>query len=429
MTWRKVCRSLVVLCAAPLLACGSVSSKTPDAGVAADASADAAIPEDAPATADAADTCAANEALSCANDTLVVCNSDGTGEESIACALGCHASEIRCNDVDPSNGLASLLDQTAGKPDINLGGTATIDTNTGEVKADGIVVTVTSSVTGSSPAVRVLVVGSLVAGDVTVTGSNALAIVSDGDIRISGHFSLSATQDVAGPGALNNATCEGKATVSGSQALSGAGGGGFGTAGGRGGSVTNTSNNSSAAGGNAGGVTGNATLTPLRGGCDSGIYSGTVRGHGGGAVQLVSRSKITVEGIVSANGSSYAGGGSGGGILLEAPLVTVSGNVVANGGAGAGGGFAPKAGENGRTDNQPAAGGSGVNATSCGNGGDGAAGAIGSKPGQDKTVDGLVFGGHGGGGAGRIRVNTAPAGLTSTGIVSPNASLGTLGTR
>lgn len=34
--------------------------------------------------------------------------------------------------------------------------------------------------------------------------------------------------------------------------------------------------------------------------------------------------------------------------------------------------------------------------------------------------------GHGGGGAGRIRINTAPGGLSASGVLSPNASLGTL---
>jgi hypothetical protein len=43
--------------------------------------------------------------------------------------------------------------------------------------------------------------------------------------------------------------------------------------------------------------------------------------------------------------------------------------------------------------------------------------------------DTSVFAGHGGGGVGRIRVNTAPGGLRTTGLFSPNPSTGALATR
>ncbi len=420
----NACGVLLVAVAALLDGCGSVSTKMPDAGTT-----DATESDDDAAPGDDADMgCTAGEASSCTNDTLVRCKDDGSGEESVACPLGCHDTDVRCNDVDPSNALAAALDQSAAGPALDLGSSATIDTSTGQVTVDGTAVTVASSVVGTSPPVRVFAVASLVAAEVNVTGTSALAIVSNGDIKIAGHFSLSATSSISGPGALNNATCEGKTTITGTNAYSGAGGGGFGTSGGRGGNVNNTDTGSARNGGAAGGVTGNVTLTPLRGGCDGGIFSGNLRGRGGGAVQLVSRTKLVIEGILSANGSSAGGGGSGGGILLEAPIVQVSGNVVANGGAGAGGGLVPKVGEHGRTDNQPAIGATGVN-TDSGNGGNGAAGAIGATNGQDKTVAGLVFGGHGGGGVGRIRVNTAANGFTSTGIISPNPSTGNVGTR
>lgn len=410
------------LCSLLLLACGSVSGQTTDAS---SGSGD----QDAMGSGSAA-TCTAGEALSCANDTLVRCGTDGITHESIACQLGCHATEVRCNDVDPSNSLASYLDQTAGKPTLDLGSSATIDTTTGQVNVDGNAVQIASFVVGNAPQVRVFVVGSLVANDVSVSGTNALAIVADGELRVSGHLSLSAkSYDRPGPGSLSSLPCEGKPTGVGNSAYSGAGGGGFGTAGARGGTVNNTATSNVQTGGAGGGTIGNTTLTPLRGGCDSGLFSGSVRGRGGGAVQLVSRTKILVEGIISANGSSSAGGGSGGGILLEAPAVVISGNVVANGGAGAAGGFAPKAGEDGRTDSTPATGATATDPASSGNGGNGAAGATGATAGQDKTVNGIVFGGHGGGGVGRIRINTTATGLTTTGIVSPNPSIGMISVR
>lgn len=390
---------------------------------------DAPMSVDAPQDGDPGDACTAGEALSCTNGTLVRCKSDGSGEESVACALGCHATEIRCNDVNPSNGLATYLDQAAAQADLDLSGSTTIDTSTGEVKVNGTAVTVTSFVTGSAPEVRVLVVASLVAGDVTVTGGNALAIVSDGDVTLGGHLSVSAkSSDYAGPGALNDTTCIGKDFATANATFSGAGGGGFGTAGASGGNATNSSNGTVRNGGAGGGPSGNVTLTPLRGGCASGLY-GNVRGLGGGAVQVVSRTKILVQGVISANGSSYAGGGSGGGILLEAPVVDVSGNVVANGGGGAGGSLFGKPGESGRLDDIRAAGGIAPDQSNGGNGGAGAAGAIGASSGASKTFAGTVYAGHGGGGVGRIRINTAPNGFTKTGIVSPNPSLGSAGVR
>jgi hypothetical protein len=115
-------------------------------------------------------------------------------------------------------------------------------------------------------------------------------------------------------------------------------------------------------------------------------------------------------------------------VLLEAPIVEISGNIVANGGAGAGGGFLPVQGEDGRTDDQPAAGGVPAD-TNAGGGGDGAAGSTGAKPGQSINQPNLVFGGHGGGGVGRIRINTPEGGLTIGGIASPNPSTGDLAVR
>jgi hypothetical protein len=170
---------------------------------------------------------------------------------------------------------------------------------------------------------------------------------------------------------------------------------------------------------------GNASLSPLRGGSQGTSGSG---GAGGGALQIVAGISIVVgtSGSISAGGGGSGGtqgGGSGGAILLEAPSVTIRGGVAANGGAGgpAGGSASPN--------DQPAAGNEG--------GGNGSAGA--SVSGGDGTAFTLPGGsapyyyGAGGGGAGWIRINTAPGGLniTGTAVVSPTiggqcASQGTL---
>lgn len=357
------------------------------------------------------------------------CNSAGTAEVSESCALGCRTTQPRCNDVDPSNGLGPYLDATGGERDIALGTTATINTDNGAVMADGTPVQVRSTLVAqaSAPTIVVFLVHSLTASNLTVTGANAFAVVSDGDLVIRGVFSVSAHGGAAGPGRFNDAACKGGNPGNDViQALGGAGGGGFGTAGGRGGAATNTDGTS--AGGAGGSPAGNATLVPLRGGCDAGS-EGTGNSTGGGAMQLVSRTKITISGVAAANGSSVLGGGSGGGILLEAPVVEVPGGVVANGGAGASGCLLPAPGEEGRLDAAPATGGIACGSTEGPHGGNGASGDIAAGVGASIATSGVAFAAHGGGGVGRIRVNTAPGGFHRAGLFSPNPSTGAVATR
>jgi hypothetical protein len=383
-------------------------------------------------------TCTPNAAIDCTDDELTVCNDDGDAQLTSACAMGCHDSEIRCNDLDPSNGLATLLDAAAGAQPLDLGTDATIDTQSGAVTVDENPVVLASVLVPGTPDIRVFAVASLTAQDVTVVrGANrpALAFVSDGDVQINGTFSLSALNSSPGAGVVNSGGCQGGDQVvsgnDGNTAASGAGGGGFGTIGARGGNAV--AQTASATGGDPGSTVGTATLVPLRGGCDSGVVGASLRGTGGGAIQISSRTQITIGGILAANGSSDAGGGSGGGILLEAPIVSVSGNVVANGGGGGGGGFAPIDGEDGQLDASPAEGGPG-NGENLGEGGNGAAGNTGATQGQNiNYLSGLGtdinFAGHGGGGVGRIRVNTYGAGFTNNGVFSPNASTGDVAVR
>lgn len=368
--------------------------------------------------------CTAKQSLRCDGANLIRCNDEGTAEVSQPCPLGCNADMLRCTDVDPSNGLAQFLDATSAQSDLNLGDSATVDTDTGDVSVGGTQITAATdaAIQSSGPAIRVLIARSLTAGDVIVTGKSALAIVSDGDITIQGTFAVSAAdRDTPGAGAFSDGGCQGaRAAVSPLNAYGGDGGGGFGSSGGAGGSAQNA--NGFRAGGFGGNATGNASLIPLRGGCGGGLHIN----DGGGAIQLVSRTQIVVSGAVAANGAAGRGGGSGGGILLEAPAVVVSGRVAANGGAGIG---CLGNGENGRLDDKPAMGGSGCAVESAS--GSGAAGNVGATNGAPMNVASTdnVYGGAGGAGVGRIRVNVAADGLRTTGIFSPNPSQGTLATR
>lgn len=384
-----------------------------------------------------------NQVLRCDGASLVRCSADGI-EVSDVCASGCNSDELRCADIVPSNGLASFLDMAANQQDLDLRESAKIDTDSGKVEIGGATVDVTSATVDQpgAPKIRVLIVGSLTANHVAVTGANALAIVSNGDININGVFEASAHDKIPGAGAFNESACQGAGApfADGLTASGGAGGGGFGARGGAGGAGKNNSGEQPAGAG--GGTAGTASLIPLRGGCSGGSLTAGAGGKGGGAIQLVSRTQIAIGdfGVVAANGAgihqgpneSGGGGGSGGGVLLEAPAVEVRGFVVANGGAGGtiGGG------EDGHLDASPAIGDgrfddNSANATggACGNGG-----ARNLEAGNGETVDlgsstRTAWGGHGGGAVGRIRINTAPDGLTHGNGFSPAPSTGMIATR
>lgn len=210
------------------------------------------------------------------------------------------------------------------------------------------------------------------------------------------------------------------------------GGGAFATNGGKGGDVTNNSE----VGGAGGIANGNAQLVPLRGGCrgggtndSSGPYPG-LEGGGGGAIQLVSRTRILVDGIIDVsggggggdrydqtNGIVLGGGGAGGAILLEAPAVELGANsqLLAHGGDGG-----------------SACGQSGV---TCSAAGKGAHVGIAATAGADQNCNSSgslpTATGGGGGGLGRVRINTASGSYSKASSSVEDAALtaGTIATR
>lgn len=386
--------------------------------------------------------CTANQPLRCDGDTLMRCNADGTAEVGETCGLGCNATDVKCADLVPSNSLANNLESTLIHLNVNLGDYATIDTDTGEVTVDGAAVRVVNGLVAQAggPDVRVVAVRSLTTQVVTVTGKYPLAIISTGDIIIGGEFSASAKANVPGAGAYHDGDCVGQSAPDAPDfGIPGnSGGGGFGSAGGAGGDGDNTSIGLGIQSGAAGGKpTGNASLVPLRGGCagGSGRFSTDLGGAGGGAIQLSSRTRIVVSGSVAANGGgAHGGGGSGGGILLEAPIVEVFGGLFANGGSGHGCAL----GRDGELGDTAAQGGAECAIersaiTTDGRGGNGAAGHSPATDGGDgyHSADDIPmgFGGAGGGGFGRIRINTAPGGAHLTGVISPEPSKGPVAMR
>jgi hypothetical protein len=429
-----------------LVGCGSVDSKKqPDAAVTpmVDAAIDAPPPE-----------CPIGVTALCDGASLVTCDGQGNVTATTECAAGCNSSERRCNLVTPSNVPSTMFDEAAASTDLVLSGSATIDTDAGTiVDQSGTRTPLTSTIaTGAGVPVGLLVVkvkSFTTGGNVTVTGSRGLVILSGGDVTIDHTIGVSAALETNGPGAItNDASCRGKNAAAGNaNGTSGGGGGGFGTAGGSGGS----GGSPSVAGGGIGAVAGNPELVPLRGGCPGGRAGGAPANHfaggGGGAIQITSGTKIAIAdgaAILASGGGARGptqtifcivntpcgvgdGGGSGGGVLLEAPVVTLAatGGVFANGGGGKCGVFG--AASNGQRSTTPAPGQQCSGNT--GNGGNG--GVLGVNPQNGANGSGnYPVGGGAGGGIGRLRVNL-PLGATfqPEGVITAVLSAGVLQTR
>jgi hypothetical protein len=328
--------------------------------------------------------------------------------------------------------------------DLSLDDGSTIDTDTGQVTDGAGSPVLVSSFELAAPTdgvpVRVFVVGALsVEGVVEVQGSEAVAFVADQDITVDGILTIAAKGSTAGPGSIVvGDPCLGAngtiVQMNGSQ-MSGAGGGGSRESGGAGGSI-----DFAIVGGAGGQAFPNPDLIPLRGGC----RGGGAGGGGGGAIQLVSRTSISLaaDAVISAGGglgepepglSPPGGGGSGGGILLEAPAVMLGSRaaLAANGGGGA---CASGFGENGLLSSDAASGGlcfaSNSDHTDGGNGG---TGAEAPKPGVTIVFSSAVErkAGSGGGAAGHIRINTADAAFVqaSDSLLSPPGASGMLAGR
>jgi hypothetical protein len=417
-------------------------------------------PFDAPPPVDAAPdapyACTPNTQV-CASGAFVAC--DGTGHiiNTLACGpLGCSASGDACLDIDPTNALAAQLDLAPSGPAVALTGMASIDTDKATV-TDGSGATVsvpTAEITQGAnlPAIRVFRVKSLTVESLRAVGTDALAIVADGDVIISGTIDVSARlapplyTPASGPGGVPSTnSCTGQYGTGGG----GGGGGGRWFIGGVGGK-----------GGGAGAGGSGSTLTtphgaPLLGGCFGGGGASpnpSMGGGGGGAIQITSRTRILLQASARANaggggaqnlasmGVGGGGGGSGGLILLEAPAVDVSSSTVVLAARGGGG-----ASSSGQTTANPAGAGSDGDAnpsTSQPAGGMCSVCASGGAGGQllwtpssstqqvpGTGAPGSVCGGGGGGGAGLVVVKTATGTTTWGAIVRGEGELTTISTR
>jgi hypothetical protein len=404
-------------------------------------------------------------ATACTDGTVATCDADGRPSVTRDCPLGCATDEPRCREIVPSNGLGQFLAEAESGPDLVLA-------DGDWFRADGAVLDVEGVPTGARvPAhlvaappggvpVVVVVVRSLSLGNSMLLYSPlergeqapAIAVVSARDITVRGFLNVSgSTSPEPGetftfprnaPGSITQSSpCIGRSATVTSGASPGSGGGGHATAGGDGGR---------AFGGTAG-AGGTVTevrpgLTPLRGGCAGGRFDEN-GGYGGGAVQLVSGTRLVLlpGAAINAGGGGGSsslgpggggGGGAGGGILLEAPVIELpaGAGLAANGGGG--GGANATFGETGRVSTTPATGGAGCpGVRSCSAGGAGATGSaapaagVEALPAQGTEV--LSQAGGGGGAVGLIRINTVDGTyLVGAGaVLSPVPSTGPLPVR
>lgn len=402
--------------------------------------------------------CNPNE-VACTNGKVATCDSGGKATVNEVCPLGCFEDQPRCRRIVPSNQVGAVLDMVASPTDIDLDNPM-IDTSTGTVMTTAGPVVLASTLIQNGT-LRVFVGNNvrLRGGTITSTAhaegmtGPAIAFAARGTITVTGTVRV-----LGGAGGEISTACmggdgfyvEGGTASNPTVVSTGTGGGGNATAGARGGNVTNRTEMP----GSGGSASGTDTLVPIRGGCASGgvtIAGAGVRPYGaagGGAIQLSSDVAIVVDGVIDARGAqgtaervgtefnAYYGGGAGGGILLEAPAVSLRANakLIAKGGGG------------GIDTTSPAVQDDSANAqpgdpctppdSKCGAGGNGAAVGIAATTGGSATyatgatISYAITGG-GGGGLGRIRVNTPNASYAkeTSVIEAGQVTTGTLATR
>jgi hypothetical protein len=348
------------------------------------------IPPDCPV-----DRCGCSPSVAtCGSGVLQTCNADGMSVAMETCALGCGSNGMSCATFVPSNNLEAALASAASAAAVDIPDGATIDTDTGTIAGTDVTSTI---ITVQNQSIRVFAAPSWMLPNLRAAGTLPVAFVATGAIELQGVVDLSsraATGD--GAGADTNVACHGGEV----EGFAGAGGGGGATTGGSGGGANV---------GYVGGVGGDVAtgFSPLLGGCSGGM-SGGPAGDGGGGIQLVSATSVTIAGYIDVSGAgagSSAGGGAGGMVIIESPLVVIaSGGIVANGGGGGGGcGTSGADGGNGET---PAVGGTCSDPTrSGGNGGTDTAAAEPGGNGAAGGSTGVAYGG-GGGAIGRARIAT-----------------------
>jgi hypothetical protein len=371
----------------------------------------------------------------CNGRTLDTCNQRGDGfdaDASVVCPLSCEQSRCTAaSNLPPADQLSCDHSAPALVPD--PGATVTISAATaiecsscgGEpltIAASGVIDQ------GETDLAWFCLSSMSIPADLGLTVDPAVAtgigFLVDGEVIVDGAIAIGggAGSDVAagggGPGGGDGGPVAEESGIPGSGPCFGGGGaraggdanhgsgggagGGHLGEGGDGGDGRNPGGDVTGGGG-LGGASGCGAeaLVPLVGGGGGGSGAdgscsgvcGWPGGGGGGAIQIASRVRIAIAGVIDAAGGAGfgrttglsgrgggGGGGAGGAVLLEAPVLTIGGQLSVEGGAG---------GVSGGGDGGPGAGQGQLNGTDAADG--------------DAAGEG---GPGGGGGAGRVRLNT-----------------------
>ena len=242
-------------------------------------------------------------------------------------------------------------------------------------------------------------------------GKRPLVLVSTTSISVKGVIDASSVLGKPPGAGADSALCM-PGPISGATGAGGVGGS-FGGMGGRGGI------NSSPPGTLA-------TLDHVQGGCPGGRGNAnppTAGGSGGGAVYLIAKEQIIIDGTINGSGAGGdaigglgfgqnggGGGGAGGLIGLDAPMISGGGTLFANGGGGGGGSSQLGNAEPGSESPSATIPGQGGNGS-----GDGGNGSIGTMLDGQAGISAQA-GGGGGGGAGVIYARGV---FSVTGRISP----------
>jgi hypothetical protein len=303
---------------------------------------------------------------SCVGDKLVVCNANGAIQTATDCALGCStAGGAHCKVMAPSYGVGI---PSGNLPNLDVTANATLNISNCPASADLTIGTTMTVINGSPQLAQVAQSGGppicvVRFGSITVNSGFTLTIVNNaspghvvslqavGDIQVAGTISFVSNANGPSPGGTVNAINK---NANNDHYGPGGGGAGAARAGGAGGKYSTTS-------GGAGGAAVTTIATRLTAGSKGGnVMSGETvvgtGGRGGGGLQIVSLTKVTVAatGRIAVNGAGGSGGGvkvllsgnfpaggggSGGTLVVEAPAISMSAGAVAaaNGGGGAGG--------------------------------------------------------------------------------------------
>lgn len=410
-------------------------------------------------------TCQPNT-TSCQGNTLVVCDANGTVASATSCALGCGLSPApHCKALAPKYGVPA---PSGTLPDLVVDANAIIDiSECNDLDVTIRIGAVTSVVptsqlalvsqSGEGAPICVVRFGSItIAAGMTLTVVNgespghALSLQTVGDVTVNGTIVFANAGVGPSRGVSASTVAEFQFmdnTIK--QKAPGAGGAGGARAGGTGGKCIDCVGTTDFAG-EAGGPPITTIATALSSGSRGGdvlrMGSQTSRigqgGAGGGALHLVSLSRVAVGatgrmnlngGGGTGNGKDFpaGGGGSGGSLVVEAPVVSVSAGAVvaANGGGGAGGCFNTTSGHaNGQPGQLSATRAAGGDCPQQGDGGFEANGATTpSINGADSGPGGTTSSGGGGGGSSGfivLRASSAATVMIAGGaVVSPTATI------